>query len=410
MPLAILFPNRPPRQRTRIFHHGETRRKVAFAFGFAHGCNRLQQPAQECFLRVARPDRPRGDPVDRSIEKVETDMNALHGSRMDAFFEDGTGLVVEGDNMVAIPTDSSADMEKKMGDIQKHGTDFVGDGLGRMKMPRIQTKADFPGGRIAHIELVRADGIAFHADPEEFGFHRIDVPLRGNLLGKNGVEGLHQTAARCVAVGGGILIAIWNPDICDGGIAEFFTDGGGDPATGDAVVHPKLADGGVGVRQGETVSRIRMAEAGRVEIDAPVFLLRPINPRRKIIGGQLVAFGLRIPVRYVTGVEIDTQGTRNQTSNEIQVFPKLFGGSGFAGVIPGRQATATRPGVCGFFESPHIISLPAMQGNGNLIEGTDGIFGLDTCCGKTLLGGLIKRRTHKDWLSAGEISKMTLLW
>ena len=99
---------------------------------------------------------------------------------------------------------------------------------------------------IAEIELVRTDDVALRADAEQLALDRIEVVLRVELLGEDGVERLGEPFARAAAVDRQVLVAVGNPDVGDAGRAERLAERGADLAAGDAVLDPELADAFVG--------------------------------------------------------------------------------------------------------------------------------------------------------------------
>ena len=74
-----------------------------------------------------------------------------------------------------------------------------------------------------------------------------------------------------------ILAAIVYPEVHDTGVALCLTHGVGDVAATFGVLYPELADALIGVRESET-ARLRMREAGRVEVEHGVVGLSPVYP------------------------------------------------------------------------------------------------------------------------------------
>ena len=89
---------------------------------------------------------------------------------------------------------------------------------------------------------MRADDVALRADAEQLAFDRVEVVLRIELLGEHGVERFGEPLARPVAVDGRVLEAVGDPHVGDARRAERPADRRADPAAGDAVVDPELAD------------------------------------------------------------------------------------------------------------------------------------------------------------------------
>ena len=84
-------------------------------------------------------------------------------------------------------------------------------------MAGVQAEGEALLGGIAEVKLVGADSVGFHADAEEFAFDGVDIPLRIDLRGEDGVEGIAQAFARGEAICGDVLVTVGDPDIGDGG-------------------------------------------------------------------------------------------------------------------------------------------------------------------------------------------------
>ena len=143
---------------------------------------------------------------------------------------------------------------------------------------------------------------------------------------------------------------------------------------------PEFPHRRVGMRERETVRRERMAEASRVEINAPLFSGGPIHPRRKIVHRQRVAVRYGIAVGGVTGVQIQPQWTGTERRGHFQIRAQLFRRAGLAGIITGGQTAVARASFGALFKATHIIALPAVQRDGNLIQLTQiGLLGGRFC-------------------------------
>ena len=133
-----------------------------------------------------------------------------------------------------------------------------------------------------------------------------------------------------------------------------------DLARGDAVLDPEVADAGVGLRQGEAARRLRMREAGRVEVQAVLVGLGPIDPVREMLRAQLVAIDLAAAGFGVHGVQVQAMLARDQAVDLVEIAAQLVGGARLAGIVArGRDAAAQL--AADVLEAAHVIALPAVQ-------------------------------------------------
>ncbi|MNV42634.1 hypothetical protein D3C71_1343160 [compost metagenome] len=95
-----------------------------------------------------------------------------------------------------------------------------------MEMARVQAQGGLAAGGVTHVELVRANGIAFCADAEQFAFHRINVMRRIQFFTDHLVERLQQTLARSQTVHGDVFHAVRDPDVHHRRRAKLFTEVG----------------------------------------------------------------------------------------------------------------------------------------------------------------------------------------
>ena len=99
------------------------------------------------------------------------------------------------------------------------------------------------GHRVAQVELVRADHVAFRADAKQLAFDRVEIVARGSIFSaKTASSDSRSKLARCVAVGGHVLEAVRDPDVGDAAAAQLPAELLADLAAGDAVLDPELAD------------------------------------------------------------------------------------------------------------------------------------------------------------------------
>ena len=97
-----------------------------------------------------------------------------------------------------------------------------------------------------------AHGVALQTDAEQFGF-QTGLHARQLLL-QDLVEALGENLAVALALHRHVLRAVVHPDIHDGGVALCLTHRVGDAAAALGVLNPELADGGVGIREGEVAA------------------------------------------------------------------------------------------------------------------------------------------------------------
>ena len=154
------------------------------------------------------------------------------------------------------------------------------------------------------------------------------------------------------------------------------------------MLDPESADLLVGRGQGQTIG-LGMGEEGGVEVTAKTPLLAEVHPFGKMLRLQLVPVcPLAVLENGVAGVEVHLLGAGTQLQYHVQIGHQFLRGSGPAGVVAGGLDTAGQ-GLGGIgVEAPDIVTLPAVQGNGNGFQfgncrvGVDaqgGIFGFCFC-------------------------------
>ena len=233
---------------------------------------------------------------------------------------------------------------------------------------------------VAEVEFVRADGATLRADAKEFSFNGVEVVFCRERLLENFVERGGETFARSAPVGGRVLESVGNPDVGDAGRPESFAHRGADFARAAAVFNPELANAFVAMREGEAVSRFWMCEARRVEVEAEPVGFGPGNPVLKVRDFDFVAVHLLAAKFAIHRVEIDAMLAGNQRQRLLQIHSKLVGSTRLAGVFAGDGQPAAGIGPCQtlsrtrqsfvgmFFEAADVITLPAVDRDGNLRE------------------------------------------
>ena len=136
---------------------------------------------QTCALRslqqVARPDGPRGDAVDARVKIIQSDVDALFKTIRHNLSRDGEQVVVQDDNMVAVPTNATADVQQNLRQILHHAGNFIRDAFGRVIMAGVEAEEFFARDRVAEVKFVRTDDVTFTADAEQLRLNGVEVEL-----------------------------------------------------------------------------------------------------------------------------------------------------------------------------------------------------------------------------------------
>ncbi len=135
-----------------------------------------------------------------------------------------------------------------------------------------------------------------------------------------------------------------------------------------------------------------MRKQGRIEINALEAIARPLNPRIKMprLNGVTVdrlAFEVA-----VGGVEVESVGTWNQAERFVQVGSQFFEGPRAPRMIAG-DGNSTGQGVPGGLKPSDIITLPALDRDGDSRECAESGFRVDAEGGEGSLRGWIG--THR---------------
>lgn len=209
---------------------------------------------------------------------------------------------------------------------------------------------------------MRSDGERFAADSEEFGFHA--VAHFWSARGQRCIEAVTQAFAGGDPIDRSVFVPVRNPDVIDGGRAEFFCEMGGDAAGTANVLNPELANGFVSVGERESIGGERMREQGGIEINSSQAISRPLNPRIKMLRlDRVTVDGLASKVA-VGGVKIESVGTWNQAECFVEVRSEFIEGSGAARMIAG-DGNPTGESASGGFKAGDIIALPALERDGD---------------------------------------------
>ncbi len=116
----------------------------------------------------------------------------------------------------------------------------------------------------------------------------------------------------------------------------------------------------IGMRQREVVFRLGMREAGRIEVEAVLIRLRPVDPRAEMFRLQFVAIDLAPAGFRIHRVQIQAMLARQQAVHLIEIAAQLIGRARLAGIVArGRDAAAEA--AVEILEAAHIVALPAVQ-------------------------------------------------
>ena len=254
-----------------------------------------------------------------------------------------------------------------------------------MEVSHVERAHDSVLNGIAHIELVRADRIAFETHAEHLAFDGI-LHVRA-LHGEDLVQRILQQRAVQVAVDGQVLRSVVNPQVVAGLVAELLTHLVGDLAAADRMLDPEVADALVAVRQ-RLVAALRVRETSAVEVELHVVGLGPVDPALEVLRLDLVAVDLLAAEVAVDGVDVQTMVTGEQRLDLFDVLADLLDVAGLARIVARSLNTSGELAV-GILETGHVVGLPAVQRQrylGNLFE--HGV-GIHADFGIALLGGLV---------------------
>ena len=110
--LAVHIPYSRERQGLDLFKKCETGRIVARILIRAQGFDRRERCEEQSLLHAACTDDPCRNTVDGCIKEVETDVNTTLKAAPQNLLSDILELVVEDNNMVAVPSDRARNMEQ----------------------------------------------------------------------------------------------------------------------------------------------------------------------------------------------------------------------------------------------------------------------------------------------------------
>ena len=93
-------------------------------------------------------------------------MRAAEKVAADELLRDGFEIIVEHDDMIAVPADAAADVQQDLWRIDEHRAELVGDGLGRVIVPGVEGIEHLARQRVSKIELVRSHRVALEPNAE----------------------------------------------------------------------------------------------------------------------------------------------------------------------------------------------------------------------------------------------------
>ena len=377
---AVLFaeviPNGSERSGFEFFEESESLRVVHVQLEIAQSVDRFESGAEERFDRVARSDRPRGDAVDRAVKEVEREIGALDEVVANELFGDRAHLIVPCDDVVGVPANAAADVEKDLVDEHRRGGNLVADTFGRVEMAGVEGQEKIILDGVAHAEFMAADSVAFDADTEELRFDTVANIFLRIFDGEDLVVGFRQALARGETIDGRVLHAVGSPVVDDAGRTELFAEIVRDLATTLVVFDPEIADFLAGMRKSQSVGGLRMREEGRIEIEPDLLSLRPVDPTLEMLGANLVAVDFLAVILKINRVEIESLSSRNERERLLRVGTQFIRRSRFAGIIARRENTARQ--FSGAFKTGDVVPLPAVKRNLDLINALDSGVNVDS--------------------------------
>lgn len=133
--------------------------------------------------------------VDARVEVVEPDHHPIERVAADDLLGDLPQLVVEEDDVVAVPADGAGHVQRDLIEEEEHRGELIRDHLGGVEVAVVQQAEHAVLGRVIHIELVGTDRAALHADAEHLAFDRVGNVPGCELFGVDLVERLLEAAA-----------------------------------------------------------------------------------------------------------------------------------------------------------------------------------------------------------------------
>ena len=165
---------------------------------------------------------------------------------------------------------------------------------------------------------------------------------------------------RAGAVGGRVLEAVGDPNVGHAGRAEGRAEGGTDLAGALAVFDPEISYPSIVMREREAVGRLRVGEAGGVEVEAEAAIPRPFNPVAEVLGADGVPIDPAATELAVESVKVHAVPARDHRQRGLEIGAELFRVASAARVISRHRQTAARWAErC--LEAGDVVSLPAVE-------------------------------------------------
>ena len=253
-----------------------------------------------------------------------------------------------------------------------------------MEVPHVEREHHVVRQGVGEVELVRSHDVGFRADPEELAFHRVLHVPRVQALLEDPVQRLLQQLPRREAVRRQVLVPVRDPEVDDAGGAGLLAHGLADLAAAQGVVHPEVPDLPVPGGQCEPGLGQGMAEVGLVEVQADAQLLRPGHPGGEVPGPEGVTLDLLAAGLRVDGMDVRAVLPGDEGECLLVVRAQLVGRARLSGVVA-RGLDAAAGEARRVLEAPHVVALPAVQGQRDGGEGGERLLGVHAPGGVCLL-------------------------
>src|SRR5690349_844740 len=96
------------------------------------------------------------------------------------------------------------------------------------------------------------------------------------------------------------------------------------------------------MREGETVSGLRMSKTGRIEVEAKTILFCPGDPVLEVLWLDFIAIHFPAIEFAVHRVKVHPVPARDERERFLQISAKFVGRPGLAGVIAGDSKATTQ--------------------------------------------------------------------
>ena len=230
---------------------------------------------------------------------------------------------------------------------------------------------------------MRGDGVALDTNAEELRLEQRNAGLLVVLVLEYLVKRVRHALTRPETVRWLVLVAVRHPVVDRARTLQLLAEVLGDLEALDAVLDPELADLGIGIGERQAVRSLRMREERRIEVELHADLLSPHDPRLEVLDVELVAVNDLVLVDAVAGVQVHTVLAGNERERELEVLLQLLGRAGLARIVAGRLNAAR--GATRSLEPADVVALPAMEGNGDLVEILQDLFRVNADLGILLL-------------------------